>query len=563
MRNILSSLSRNRVLYANLRALKYSIWSTPGLGKTIRDFPELLQMEEIGRRSVEVDRSQQSGSPRILFFTFRGWSTHVAWDTTIAAALRLRGADVRFFTCGKRVPLCEIATHHASPPTPCNLCAPYIHRAMTAWNFPLLRLRDLIAADEIETIRRQIVSIPFQKYGEFEAEGLPVGKLVTTSVRWFLCSGTINDDSLARRTYRDFLTSGVIIARVGARLLDTVRPDKLYLLNGLFAAERIMLELARARGLPVVTYEGGFMPDTLVFAHNRIAPYYELDDEWQHYAHIPLTAAQVIQLDEYLFARKSGSKDAAKYFPSIEKDEQVIRRRLGLRGDRRLAVAFTNILWDSAILDRDRAFAGMLDWLDETISHFASREDMQFVIRIHPAEVRLAMQETREQVAQALGARYSQLPAHIKIIPPESDLSSYMLMRMADVGLVYTSTAGLEMALDGKPVIVAGLTHYAGKGFTCDVSSHAQYRDLLGGLGDLKPLSAEAIEQARRYAYLFFFRFMLPFSPITMLPRGRLRFNFETLGDLRPGHWRELDLLCDAILNDKPFIRETGVTCPR
>lgn len=559
MTDLVSAIQKNRYLYANLRDLKYKIWSTPFLGKIVADPHELVQMEEIGRKSPSLDKQGPDVHPRILFFTFRGWSTHVAWDATVAAALRLRGAKVHFFSCGKRVPLCDIATFHASPPTPCDFCANYINRAMAAWHLPVIRLRDLVAPEEAVKIRRQIAAIPFEAYGDFTSGGLPVGKLVTTSVRWYLCSGTIGDDNLARRAYRDMLASGAIIALAGDRLLDKVQPDQVYLLNGLFFPERIMMALARARGLPVVTYEGGFMPDTLVFAHNRIAPYYELDEPWQTYANVPLTRAESTQLDEYLAGRMSGGKDAAKYFPSIEKDEQAVRARLGLERDKKLAVAFTNILWDSAILDRDLAFASMIDWLDETIRHFASREDAQLVIRIHPAEIRLSMQETREQVAPVLQARYPHLPSNVKIVPPESDLSSYTLMRLGEIGLVYTSTAGLEMALEGKPVIVAGQTHYAGKGFTHDVRNPEEYRTRLTRMADLAPLSAEAVAQARRYAYLFFFRFMLPFPPITMLPRGRLRFNFETLGDLKPGHWAELDLICDAVLNHAPFIRMTGV----
>jgi hypothetical protein len=557
---ITSLIRRNRRLYAHLRALKYTMWSTPVVGKAVADPPELIQMETVGRQTAPGDFAAPGGGPRILFFTLRGWSTHVAWEATLAAALRLRGADVRFWTCGKRLPLCDIASCHASPPTPCDFCATYVNRALAAWRFPVRRLRDFITPAEVADLYRQVITTPYKEYSEFVAEGLPVGKLVTTSVCWFLCSGTIGDDDLSRQSYRDFLTSGAVMARVGARLLDAMKPEKLFLLNGLFFAERIMMELARARGLPVVTYEGGFMPDTLVFAHNHIAPYYELDDVWPCYVKTPLAPAEAAQLDDYLFARKSGGRDAAKYFPSIEKDKQAIVARLGLRRDKKLVTLFTNILWDSAILDRDRAFNGMIEWLDESIRHFIPRDDVQLVIRVHPAEVRLAMQESHEQVAEMLAARYPHLPSHIKIVPPESDLSSYVLMQMSDVGLVYTSTTGLEMALDGKPVIVAGQTHYAGKGFTYDVASRDEYLALLNRLVDLSPLSAEAIERARRYAYLFFFCFMLPFPAVTTLPRGRLRFNFETLGDLHPGRWPELDLICHALLNDAPFIRETGVT---
>ena len=51
----------------------------------------------------------------------------------------------------------------------------------------------------------------------------------------------------------------------------------------------------------------------------------------------------------------------------------------------------------------------------------------------------------------------------------------YELMESADFGLVYTSTTGLEMALRGKPVIVAGQTHYRDRGFTVDVSNREEF----------------------------------------------------------------------------------------
>lgn len=557
--SLLSLLRRNPRLYARLRAFKYTLWSKPGIGKLLADPSELVQMETIARQTSSNILASPGKGPKVLFFSMRGWSTHIAWETIIAAALRLRGAEASFYTCGKRLPLCDIASHHVSPPTPCDFCATYVNRALAAWGFSTQRLFDFTTPAEIANLRQQVAALPYEKYGEFMAEGLPVGKLITTSVRWFLCSGTIGDDKLARQSYHDFLLSAAIMARVGARLLDTIKPDKLFLLNGLFFAERIMMELARLRALPLVTYEVGFIPGTLVFAHERIAAYYEPDEFWPRYANIPLLPAEVDQLDEYLLLRKKGRGDAVRYFPSLEEDWQIIITQLSLERNKTLVTAFTNILWDSAILDRDRAFTNMIDWLDTTIQHFISRDDAQLVIRIHPAEIRLAMQETREQVAQVLSSRYPNLPAHIKIVPPESSLSSYILMRMSDVGLVYTSTVGLEMALDGKPVIVAGETHYAGKGFTYDVANRDEYLALLNDLTNLGALSATMVEQARRYAYLFFFRYMLPFPLTTTLARGRLRFNFDTLDDLRPGRWPELDLICEAILKDKPFIRETGV----
>ena len=87
-------------------------------------------------------------------------------------------------------------------------------------------------------------------------------------------------------------------------------------------------------------------------------------------------------------------------------------------------------------------------------------------------------------------------------------------MDIADVGLVYTTTVGLEMAMRGLPVIVSGQTHYRGCGFTLDPDSWVKYYKTIGRLlldPQLYRLSRLQIELAWQYAYRFFFDFPRPF----------------------------------------------------
>jgi hypothetical protein len=79
---------------------------------------------------------------------------------------------------------------------------------------------------------------------------------------------------------------------------------------------------------------------------------------------------------------------------------------------------------------------------------------------------------------------------------------------------VYTTTVGLEMALKGIPVVVAGQTHYRGRGFTYDPDSWVDYFKILGRILEdphRYRLDKEKIDFAWRYAYHFFFTFPLPF----------------------------------------------------
>jgi hypothetical protein len=548
-------LRRSRSLYAWLRASKYALWRYPGLARLVPIPSEITQLERIAENSHEQDRCPSvRGKRRVLVVTPRAWSTHVARDLLVAHSLRLRGADVRAYTCGGRLPICNIASHHAAPPMPCDFCHTYTSRMFRAMGFAPHRLSDFISGDEMRAVQHAVAGLSPDEFAGFEDDGLPVGRIVQTSVHWFLNSGTIGDDPLSLRTYRQFLVSGTIVGRVAHRLLQRLDPQTLYILGGLFFEEQTLMFLARQQGIEVITHESGFHADSEVFARNAIAPYYDLSTVWPYFSNRPLTAQEAGRLDTYLEARWQGGKDAARYYPSIQADADVLLNTLHLDAGRPINAAFTNILWDSAVLGRHRAFSSMTEWLTAVVEHAARSSDRQLVIRIHPAEVRLEMRETRQRVGDFMKTHFPILPSNVRVIPPDSPLSSYTLMRLCRVGMVYTSTVGLEMALQGKPVIVAGQTHYADKGFTYQADNVEDYIALLDQVDQLPLPSPDAVELARRYAHLFFFRLMVPFPLITTLERGRLRFNFRDLSALRPGADPSLDLICEGILQPRPFL---------
>ncbi|TEU13608.1 MAG: hypothetical protein E3J21_18185 [Anaerolineales bacterium] len=548
-------LRRSRSLYAWLRASKYALWRYPGLDRLVPLPSEIVQLEKIVKGSQPQDKQPPTPEQqRVLVVTPRAWSIHVARDLLVAHSLRLRGADVQIYTCGGRLPVCNIASHHAAPPMPCDFCHTYTSRMFQLLNFSPYRLRDFVSSDDIKVVQRVVASLSPKEFALFEDSDLPVGRMVQISVRWFLNSGTVGDDSLSLRTYRQFLVSGAIVGRAARQLLQQTNPQVLYLLNGLFFEEQILMFLARQWNIDVITHESGFHADSEILAHNAIAGYFDLSTVWPYFANQPLTTQEARYLDAYLQVRWQGGQDAARYYPHIQADTDAFFRTLGLDPNRPIIAAFTNILWDSAVLGRHRAFSSMTEWLAALVEHAVRNPQHQLVIRIHPAEIRLEMRETRQRVADFLQANFPVLPPNVHIIPPDSPLSSYTLMRLSQVGLVYTSTVGLEMALQDKPVIVAGQTHYADKGFTYQADNACDYLALLNQFSTLSPPSPDEVELARRYAYLFFFRLMVPFPLITTLDRGRLRFNFADLSALRPGADSSLDLICEGILRRKPFL---------
>ncbi len=109
---------------------------------------------------------------------------------------------------------------------------------------------------------------------------------------------------------------------------------------------------------------------------------------------------------------------------------------------------------------------------------------------------------------------FPKLPEHIRLIGPTEKVNTYDLIEVADVGLVYTTTVGLEMAMNGVPVVVAAQTHYRNRGFTLDPETWVMYYKTLGQiLQNPKDhrLNRQQVEKAWQYAYRWFFEFPLPF----------------------------------------------------
>jgi hypothetical protein len=193
--------------------------------------------------------------------------------------------------------------------------------------------------------------------------------------------------------------------------------------------------------------------------------------------------------------------------PSAGGDQ--VRTDLGLDG-RPIALLATNVIGDSLTLGRRTFTPDMTTWIANTIRLFADRSDTQLVVRIHPGE----QITSGPSVAELIRDLSPELPDHIHLIPAEAEVNTYDLVEAADLGLVYTTTVGMEMAMSGLPVIVAGQTHYRGKGFTLDPDTWEVYEAQIdGALTDpqrYRPSEAQ-VESAWTYAYRFFFEYPRPF----------------------------------------------------
>ena len=507
--------------------------------------------EQQHARRLAAQARARIGSPPadarvVAFLTPRDWAAHVQWEGMIAQALRLRGADVRFITCGGGLEICDRANTWEAPPMPCATCARYVEGSVDAHGFPHASIRDGWTSDD-PLPWPEVDEITAADLRAVEHDGLALGELVDVPVKWFLMAAEVDDDPLAPLTYRRFLRSARRVVRGLERALDRMRPDTVVLLNGLFFFESLCWELCRRKGIDVVTYERGFIKETLVFSRGTAACLFDMDEMWARHRDHPLSEAESAELDDYLVARSVGERTIDRFWIDPRFDAP------GRHGTGRLVALFTNLTWDSAVIGQELGFRSLSDWVSALVDAFASRPEHELLIRIHPAEVKLPGKQTREPIAAFLAEHFPELPPNVRIVTADDQTSSYSIMEDCDLGLVFTSTTGLELALRGTPVIVAGRTHYRGRGFTVDVSSREELLERIDEvLADVDAHRPD-VDVVRRYADLFFFKKPIGSPGVEEHILGLARLTVDDLSDLEPGRNPAVDRICDGILHGGDF----------
>jgi hypothetical protein len=299
-------------------------------------------------------------------------------------------------------------------------------------------------------------------------------------------------------------------ARAALAYMQTEKPDVVLIPNGTITELGAVYRVARHLGIHTVTYEFNDQREQVWIAQDDQVMRQRTDELWTARGGKKLTNEQR-ELIEELESARMGAKAFGKSVRKWQDVETVggekIRQELCL-DERPVILLATNVLGDSLTLGRNTFAKSMAAWITETVRFLAGKPGVQLVMRVHPGERLTHGRSMVDVVNEALPS----LPEHIHVIGPLEKVNTYDLMEIASLGLVYTTTTGMEMGMNGIPVIVCGDTHYAKRGFTLDPPSWGEYYDMLdAAIKEPRRLTQEQIETAWEYAYRFFFEYPLPF----------------------------------------------------
>lgn len=513
----------------------------------------------------EAQRRARTG-PRVLLATnVGGFAAGTVMESLLGVALTLRGARAEFLLCDHALPACLQAVAHRPPPAGVldrhgladHLCATchapgaglYASTGLKTWSYA-----ELVTPAERARAGEAARAAPAREIPAFAAGGLPFGEHALAGALRYFARGHLPEGPEGEAVLRRFLEAALVTGLVTDELLGRGRFDAACLHHGIYVPQGVTASTCRQRGVPVVTWNVAYRRGCFVFSHGDTYHHTLLSEPVSAWEGLPWDEGREREILDYLASRHTGSRDWIWFHENPREDVRQIARDCGVDLTRPVVGLLTNVFWDAQLHYKANAFPDMLAWVVQTIAYFRGRPDLQLLIRVHPAEVRGTI-PSRQPILAEIKKAFPELPSNVFVIPPESNSSTYAACFACDSVLIYGTKTGVELAAAGLPVVVAGEAWVKGKGVTRDARTREEYFALLDQLPAGQRLQGAALERARKYAYHYFFRRMIPLAFLKPAKTSSYyRVEIAGLKDLLPGRHPGLDVVCDGILEGRPFV---------
>jgi hypothetical protein len=390
----------------------------------------------------------------------------------------------------------------------------FLRYGWLAGNKIALEWWDFGTQEDPEWVDRQIGRLDtLHDWLRLEYQGVHVGRFTIASGMRRLKMGNLNfTDPSIQATLRQILESSVNYTLAGVRLFQEIKPDCVLVMDRGYSGYGEVFDLAINRGIDTLTWTTGYKSNRLVVkryhhGNERDHPLAPSAESWRTLCSMPWKREYGEKVRRELFQcyqTQDWFSFVGTQFDKKLLSQEMTRKKLGLSFDQRVAVIFPHILWDGSFFWGEDLFDDYTHWLVETLRAACANPRLQWVVKLHPSHLVKAKQANnpdKPAELKVIEQVFDNLPDHLKLVYPDTEISTYSLFEIADYAVTVRGTVGIESALFGIPVVTAGTGRYAGRGFTLDSSTREEYLQKLATLETYPRLSSEQVELAERFAY--------------------------------------------------------------
>jgi hypothetical protein len=509
-----------------------------------------------------------SDPKNILFWSNGGMPDLTNIDATFALALQLRGHNVHVVICDGLYKACvkrEIAQQESTEYwyTHCKSCKQSNTNMLRQFNVPFSYIGDWVTNEQIEAINQRLLNINYDSIDELEFEGVNIGPNIESSFLRYTKGVELREPVTIKdkdgqlltqvepdeKIMREYAFTAMINILAAKHCFNKIAVDKVFMSHGVYVEWGTVLKLALKNNIPVTGWFSSIVPRHFIF-RNITSPLsinsLHVDDQtYEDIKSTDLTVIEKNQLHNYFKNRNNINLISPEPLSPGLKSE--IYNRFNLEQGIPVWGVLSHINWDSVRDGTPMIYNSFNEWIIDTIKAIKDIKNVQWAIKIHPDELNYNASSMMTVIKQA----FPSLPKHIAIIPPDSGISIKHFSGLIEGAVTVYSTLGLELALLGKPVIMAGHSHYARKGFTLDAYDKVQYHDLLRQVSNHTLLTDEQRELAYKYAHYFFIRRQIPVPILDNNDIKISKLNWEKIENLLPERDPFMDMICDRIIDNK------------
>ena len=505
-------------------------------------------------------RTVEPGTDLVLFWIPGGMPGMLHVEGAIAAALRLRGSKVHAVICDGAFRACVRRTIQDGVPVSqwqqaCHQCQAQTSIMLKTMGIPYSFIGDHVPFRIRKKLWDQTASVTWDTLDALSYDETSVGKNARSAIFRYLKGQELKGDE---EIVREYAYSALVCAAASTNAIKRFSPSRIFMSHCIYVDWGPALQVAIARQLPVFAWKASYLTGRFFFKHvqdNVRISFHALSSAgWDVCKHADLSPKQIARLDGFWDSRYKkhesfDMKQLKQYHGRIEQLEQ----KYALQSTMPVWGILAHINWDSVSDYAPMAYFSLDEWMLDTLREITNIPTVQWLVKVHPAEM---WHHSARGVHALIEKYFPSLPSHVRVISAEEEINPLEFFELIDGGVTVYGTSGLELALQGKPVILAGEAHYGGKGFTHDGWSRNTYRQLLRQASLLKPLSEEQKLLARKYAYCYFIQRQIPLPVVKDPQSAWWKFQYHQRHLLLPGKEPFMDMVCDRILDGQDFIMD-------
>jgi hypothetical protein len=466
---------------------------------------------------------------KVGFFT-----PHIKWPSHYETELELiqehlnAGDEVIQFVCNSDLPTCDInPKHNINTCLSCIGCRDF-GKKLIKGNY--VQKSILMLSDEDRAAIKEISEMEFSDVDalkKLRIDNFDIGYAVASSI-----ISQVRDPKpdlvKHKRLVKSYIVSSAGVYKSMLQFLKNAAIDRVYTFNGRFAHVKPVLRACQAMQVDCYIHERGSSKDYYALYKNTTPHDIKYVEQAirQRWADAD-SDERAEKGKEFYYNRINGVEKGWFSFT-----KQQVKGQLPKEWDplKKNIIIFNSSEDEFASIGEEWAnpvYKTQLEGLRKIIKDLNDIPGVHVYLRVHP-NLKKVNNADKDELYRLKGKNFT-------LIPAESPISTYDLLKVATKVVTFGSTLGIEAVYWGKPSVLVGKSYYCDLGGTYNANSHKQVIDLL--IDDLKP---KDIEPALMYGY-YMSTFGIPFKYYKADSFDKGTYNGHFVQDIGHVKFRALD----------------------